>query len=301
MKKAICLAASHFALVFSSFAFVPETGQIARFQPQMRKTDKQPFLARGEIIISNRKVAYELRWFGPKSYQVSLHDVPSAFVSMSGTATGTWRLLRHDSQCTLVAGGSRYSCPPASFWAELELMGDPYTAPGSLVRAGIFDNNDALYRETNARDPRPSTADKRVGLAIGRNGNTPTAVIEIKGPAFRSDKEGTGLPYIHFDQTFLAPLTARFDHEQNIVSIIATSDLHVRRRYPRFQPIMSARLQFLKNDELRAELSRKTDEEIKSADIGKMQFVGGIASIESLRSGLSDQGENLLDFLLVTH
>jgi len=283
------------------FAFVPDTGQIARFQPQMRKIRRQAFLAKGLFNISGTKLPYELRWYGPRSYEVRVLNVPSSFVSMTGTATGTWKMLRNDDQCVILAGGSRFVCPPAKFWAELELMGDPVSAPASLVNAGFYDRNDAIYRETNSREPQPETASRRVTLEIGRNGLTPSAVLQIKGPAFRTKEDGEGLPLIQFDQSFLAPLLAKFEHDSSPVKLEATSDLHIRRRYPRFQPIVSKKLRYYKESTLRAELNRSVDEKTKSSEVGKMQFGSGLTSLENLRGGLSRNGENLLDFLVITH
>ena len=64
-----------FCIATVAHAFVPQPGQIFRFQPNVLKSEK-PFTSKGTLTIAGTPLPYTLKWFGPDGTIIS--EVKSA-------------------------------------------------------------------------------------------------------------------------------------------------------------------------------------------------------------------------------
>ncbi len=305
------------------FAYVPKVGQVFRFQPQVLRSQKS-FKVKGSATSqSGAKVPFELTWVGQGEYQITFNQIPRAFFFSDSQKSLPWTLKRSPKNpCTLNVEGSTYTCEEPLFWAMIELSAMPDTTAKSFAKAGFISQNEIPLEETDGRllgatpsfeksgqphtptivTPEQITQSLRVRPGLGFNGNTPTAVLEIKGDNFTSpqDKLEEGYPLLHFDPTFLAPILARWKSNGQTITLKAQSDVEVRRRRPRFTHILAGKLEAFEGANFLAAFERKEPEILPKKPIFTNPPTGG-QDIAALRNLLSTEGQSFLTALLLTH
>lgn len=280
-------------------AFVPQAGQVFRFQPNVLKSEK-PFISKGTLSVAGSALPYTLKWYGPGNYEVSIANVGKAFTTRELSAPVTWTLVRQKDRCALKTFLLTVSCPPAALWGNLELSAQSDAVAKSLLAAGIYSAADLAWTETDSRQATPATQKSKVKLAIGENGKNPVAVLEIRGEEFKNDDPALARPMIQFDQTFLAPVLLRYEIDGSIVTIRATSDLEVRRNRTRFTPVLSEKIDIFEGGIKKGTLTRKEPETLaSSASASKIPSTA--TGVDALKEELSAQGMELFRALLATH
>jgi len=248
------------------------------------------------VVVDGKTYKTELRWFAPSSYNIVIAGLPSAFTGVAGNE-GQWVLQRRPGgRCSLVAGNRYVQCTPAMFWAMIELSAQPESVSGSLIRAGIYSQADAVFDETHSSsvsDPQS----RRVKLAVGKNGETPKAVMRIRAPS--AAPEATDAAYIDFDQNFLVPLYAQFQHTGALYKIQARTELNIDREQPRYSHVLASSLRVFRGDDTIARFSRA--EATPDRSVKEDKFREGVVSLPSFQESLSGDANNLLTALLLTH
>ncbi len=288
-----------FALGFfalSAKAYVPTPGQMIRLQPNLLKNEK-PFQSKGAATTKSGRAEYTLQWWGPQQYQVLLTNVPRG---LSGdNSPSTWTLIRQGTNCVLRAGGQVVQCPRAALWANLEFSARGDLIAKSLQDAGIYDATDAGYSETHSKDYRVETKNRRAHLVLAQNGTKPVAAIEVRSQAATENPKLEDYPVFQVDQSFLAPILARFSFDGELLSVKATSDFEVRRGRSRYTYVLAEKVDVFNGKNLLANFSR-----------GEMKPLGtltqptppkAITDISALKNNLSTEGREFLTALLATH
>jgi hypothetical protein len=284
------------SLINASFAHTPKPGQIAQHQARRLSTNRTPFKQSGTVVVDGKTYKTELRWFAPSSYDLVISGLPSSFTGMAG-AEGQWTLQRRaGNRCSLVAGNRFVQCGPAMFWAMIELSAQPDAVSGALIRAGIYGSQDAVFDETHSASVSDAR-NRRVQLAVGKNGDTAKAVMRIRAPGAAS--EAVDAAYIDFDQNFLVPLYAQFNHQGALYKIKAHTELGIDREQPRYSHVLASSLRVMRGEENTARFTRAeltTDRALKEE-----KFREGVVTLNSFQESLSGDASNLLTALLLTH
>jgi hypothetical protein len=306
-----------------AWGHVPKASQILRFQPQVLKTQK-PFRVKGSVLRQDgQKVPSEILWNAQGDYQVVVSQIPRSFFFSDSSKSTPWILRRHPKLgCQLTAEGSTYSCGESSFWAYSELSAMPDTTAKSYAQSGFISAQEIALEETDGRalgalpaferngqaqtptvvTVAEATQNFRVQPALGMNGRTPVAVLEIRGDNFvpNSDKKENSYPLLHFDPTFLVPLVARWKTEGTLYTIKAQSDLEVRRKRPRFSHVLAKNIEVFEGLNFLAGFDRaEAEANLKAASLAVP--IKSALDISNLRSLLSSEGQSFLSALLLTH
>jgi hypothetical protein len=293
--RALFLTAAVFA-VHAALAHTPKPGQIAQHQARRLNTSRQAFKQTGTVVVDSKTYKTELKWFAPGSYDFVISGLPSSFTGLAGNE-GQWILQRRaGNRCTLIAGGRYTQCGGAMFWPMIELSAQPEGVASSLVRAGIYGPSDATYDETHSAsiiDP----SKRRVQLAIGKNGDTPKAVMRIRAPG--SAPEAVDAAYIDFDQNFLVPLFAQFNYLGALYKIKAATELNIDREQPRYSHVLASSLRIMKGDDNIARFTRGESTPDRSLREDKLRE--GVVSLASFQETLNGDASHLLTALLLTH
>lgn len=285
----------NFAALAAS-AHVPEIGQLLRFQPQVIRQAKA-FSSRGSVAWGDKKLETLLEWQGPGNYRLLVRDVPGALYA-NGEGSSTWVLIRQNRRCVFKTDTLTVNCSGASFWPLMELAADASDTITALQNAGFLSDNQAIYKETDHRNPTGDEKDRSPVLAIGANGKSPMAVLEIRGPRYRAEAPGEEAPILQFDQTFLSPLLARWPREEGLVTIRALSDFSMLNRKNRWNAIVSSRLEVLSGKMVRTTILRQ--EPTPAANLS-IQMPKAAGDLGTLKDALSVEGQTLLGDLLLTH
>ncbi len=275
-------------------AHVPKPTQIARFQPSVLR-GKKAFQVAGQLSFPLGRANYAVDWSSPGHYEVVISDLPAKIYS-TGEGASTWRLSRSGNRCVLRNEKLTTTCPPPKSWALLEWGGQPELTANTLHQEGFFAEEDVPWSETNSADP--PTNNKRVHLAVGKNGETPVAVLEVRGPQYQSDASGESFPILQLDQTFLSPLAQRFMNGSELVTIRALSDLLVSREQPRFSHVLAKRLDVGSADKNWMTITRKDPTNAKEKSD---KLPTAITDHTAFQSHLGPEGQQLLRALLLTH
>lgn len=301
LKRNLKLSAYFFAGLFScaGYSFVPQSGQIFRFQPNVLKSEK-PFQSKGTISIEGQSLGYLLKWYGPLHFEVNISGVGKAFSAGELAVPVSWTLIRHKEKCVLKTFLLTVACPSqASLWGNLELSAQSEAIAKSLLASGIYSAGDLVWNETDSRQAPPADTKNRVRLSIGTNGNSPMAVLEIRGEEFKSDEPGLERPLIQFDQTFLSPVLLRYEIDGTVVGIKATSDLELRRNRTRFSHVLSSKVEIFHGSTKRVLLSRKDPETLSVGSLPKIPTTA--TGVDALKSELSPLGFDLYQALMSVH
>lgn len=281
----------------SALAHTSTPGQIAQHQAKKLLLQKQPLKLDGTLSIESKTYTTELKWYAPASYDFTILGLPSSFTGMAGN-DGSWTLQRRPgNKCSLTAGTRRAQCGGALFWAMIEWSAQPEAVGGALVRAGFYSSQDTNYQETHS-SAQVDPSRRRVKLAIGKNGNTPKAVMRIYSPDhnFVTNENAT---YIDFDQNFLVPLFAQFNHQGAMYSIQARTELNIDRDQPRNSHVVASNLSIMRGQDVFAKISRK--EIVLDKSIKESSFQEGVISLTSLEETLDSSAKHLLQSILLTH
>ena len=304
------LAITSTFFVLSAQAHYPTMAQLARFQSGLLH-GSAPFTSKGSASIGKVKVGTALTWVGPSKYQLVLTGVPSSFFVSSESSSPTWSLTRDGKTCVIKTDMLTVNCPAPNFWAVIELSGQPDLAAKALTAGGFLNETDGIYKETNSKDlvttPGALSAtssdikNKRLRLNVGSNGSVPVAVVEIRGEKFQtgSDTAGDDNPLIQYDQTFLAPLLARWKLDGDVLTLKAVSDIETGRKHPRYTYVLSSRLDVLSNSQVIASFSRQ--EPVPAPSKAWVGAPRAISDVTALKNVLSPEGKQFLQALLLTH
>lgn len=284
------------AISVSAWGFVPDAGQVIRYQSQMLRTSKA-FAARGSVQIGKAKMETLLEWQAPTQYRFLIRDVSSSIYA-NGDNSSTWVLMRSGKRCVLKTDALTVTCPAPAFWAMMELSGQGEETANSLVAAGFLSEDAATFRETDVHNIPAKYAATRP--ALGANGKIPMAVIEIRGPSYQepTDKKEAGYPVLQFDQTFLSPLLARFTQEGQLTSIKALSDLTMGPKKNRASKILASRIEVTNVNATTTFLRQESVPLTTRVDLTLPKALGDISA---LRDQLSVEGQEFLRALFLTH
>ena len=279
-------------------AYMPETGQISRFQPSLLRKSAS-FSFTGSVNSGGTKMPLEFSWMGPSTYELVIRNVPSVFYRSAQNAS-VWILQRSPRGCVLRAGNQTVSCPDATFWAKLEFSGQPDMATKALQEAGIYTPQDTAWTESDSRKVK-DLATARVLARVGQNGSTPVAVLEVRGSQFTQvpDIEDGGYPEIQFDPTFLVPLMTRFQWNGELIQIRASTDTEVRHGRTRFTYVYAQSVEVGSPYAVYARFTRGEPKTGKKHDLNLNPR--GAAQMLTLEENLTPEGRNFLRAVTLAH
>lgn len=286
-----------FVVASTASSFVPNASQVGRFQPGLLNRYRS-FSSSGHVEFQGNKMAYVLEWYGPESYRVSISQI-SPSVYSSGQGSNVWLLTRHKTLCLFKAGNKLMNCPSPQAWALLELSGVPEAGARGLYSAEILETREIAFQETDATLLAENGSDNRVQLVVARDGKTPVAELELKGPNVRSVSEGEDYPLIRFDQTFLAPTFLRMKQGGEVFSIAAQSDLEVKRGRSRFTWVLANTLSISSN--IQQSLGIVRGDPSFNSKLSPPKTEKSLSQIETFKEELSVPGLFLLEAVLLTH
>ena len=296
VKRAFLLAPLSLGLMSTlASAHIPLPSQIVRYQAGLLRNSK-PFEMKGSVesAVPGKMTTY-LEWSGVNSYELVISNVPHAFYTVAESASSKWVLIRKGSQCVLKTESFVVSCNDKGFWAALELSGSPDQAAEALVNIGLLDSAEAVFTETNSKDP---PAQKRVRLELANQGNKPVAVLELRPPGTLAGADV--LPMMQFNQTFLSPHFAKLNIGTETFSISALTDTQVRKGNTRFDHVFASRLDVLDGKILVARFHRQLAKPLlkpeKPAALPK-----ALTDVNTLSDALTPEGRAFLRALLLTH
>jgi hypothetical protein len=278
-------------------AHVPEIGQIVRFQANALRQEK-PMSVTGRLTFGAHKIPYTLHWNGPLDYRITLTKVPGAFTS-SSSSPANWVLQRKGRLCALQTANLTVGCPAPEAWAAAELSGSGEEAAAALVDRGFVDADEIVYKETDARTTLKSPKQRNVRLAVGANGSKPIAVIEIRGPGYKSDVPGEEHPVLQFEQTYLKLMLARFARDGEVFTVKATADLGFREKKTRYTALLADRVEVWVGKSLRLVVDR--DKILEGQKAQSVPPPKTITDIRTLESQLSPEGLAFLRAFLLVH
>lgn len=278
-------------------AHVPNPSQLARFQPGLLNRAKA-FESTGTLQFQGQNISYALSWVNPETYSVKLSRIPSSVYSQ-GRGPDSWTLIRRQTLCVLKTDARTVNCPAAQAWALLELSGIPEAGARGLFTAEILSSSEISYRETDSTVPE-DVSSRRVMLVMSREGGkVPVAHLEVRGSDTDISTPGLEHPLVRFDQTFLAPVLLRVKSKGEIFTVMAGSDLEIRRGRTRFTPVLANEL-FVQSN-LQQSLHLRRSEPKPDANASLPAIEKSVAQSDSFRDGLSVGGQFLLDAFLLTH
>jgi len=298
LSPKITSAALALFLAAKALAYVPKPGQIIRTQATLLRGQK-PFLTKGSASNGKSRSPFSLQWYGPGNYQVSVSDIPKSFYK-SASSESSWTLMRKGKACVLKSSEMMVNCAGPGVWATLELGARSDWSAKALIDAKLLNEEDGDYSETDSRDYKVETTNRRASPALGANGAKPIATIEIKGPEISKDQNGEDYPVIHFDPTFLSPLTLRYKIGADLYALQATSDLEVRHGHTRYSYILASRLDVFMNKVPIANFTRGEMVPTPKATV-PANLPRAITDIVALEELLSSEGQSFLNALLLTH
>lgn len=279
-------------------------GQIARYQSGLMYSSAQrgekAFKSSGAVLLPGRsKIPAELLIEEPGKFQLSLTSLPRSLFQ-EDSVNAHWTLYRHGRTCVIKTDLQTVTCPPPDFWSALELGGRPEQSVKSLVERGFINEADAAYSETDSRTYQaPEKDTQKVFPAIGTNAGKPVANLELRGSNLEMNASNEAFPIIQFDPTFLAPLTARFKSEGDIITIRASADLEVRRHHTRPKWILSERVDVINDKALLATFIRSEPAPLTKQ--AATPIPKAITDLSALRNTLSAEGQSFLRALLLVY
>jgi len=282
-----------------SHAFYLFPNQITRFQSSMLKS-AQPFTAKGTVQLSQKKISTVLNWVAPQKYTLSLNQIDASFYDDDG-GVSEWLIMRDHKNCQIKIDSQVFQCPLPSFWPMMELSANSEAVGKTLLFYKFLKDIDVPYQEVDVEKMLDTeSADRRAKLALGFNGNSPIAVIEIQGPEYQISNDSTlGYPLLHYDQKFLFPTLARTMLEGEVISIKASAPLEVTRDKKKYTHILANKIEISINEELLATISRQNSTPLAKAPV--MNFSKSALDINVLKAKLSNDGKSLLRTLLLSH
>ena len=311
----------------TTFAHFPNPSQIFRFQPH-RARERPAFVMKAFGVSlqteTKTRVPIEISWYDPGEYEITVGPLPKFLLHSEYPKPISWTLFRKNKECSIRFDSQFYSCSTPSFWAHLELMGQPELAVKTVADAGFLAPDEIEFVETNGRNlgafpnferqpPGPqgpvplglsnvSESKKRVRLAQGYNGETPVAVLEIRGPTFVDGKNPEdSFPILHVDPTFLAPLFARWKSGDQVFVIRSVADAEIRRKQTRFTHLVSKEVEVQEGPNLLASFSRQLELTYPSPK-GKLNFPKNQKSdFKNFAQVLTPEGQAFLNAFLLTH
>lgn len=295
MLKRICL------LVFllsplTVMAAYPTPSQLGRLQMSILSR-LPPYSSKGSMQFKESSMPYELEWYGPKHYRVTIKGVPQKLYSaLSGPES--WSIHRYNNQCLLAADDLLMNCPSPQTWALLELSGSAEDGARGLYISELIDLEEIPLGQTNTLDPS-SSKENRVSLVIGNDGSGPAALLSLQGLKTESTLDDEVFPEILVDQTFLTPVLLRVRRNGEVFTIKAKSDLEIRRGRGRYTYVLSEELNVQSELKLASTIRRSApaySRSIKAPNRGKT-----LHQIDLLKDRLSVEGQFLLNSLLMTH
>lgn len=280
-------------------AHVPDAGQILRIQPQMLRNEKA-FVAKGSVAALGKTMPATLEVFGPGTYRYTIRDIPKEAYA-DGEGSSSWQITRIRRKGVLKTDTLTAELPPPGIWAAFELSGSPEEASQSFIEAGLMRREDATYKETDSRTieagnaPPPSARP-----AIGANGTTPWAVLEIRGPSYTppEDDNHDAFPVLHFDPTFLNLLTVRLQRDSELITMQALADLSLSDRKTRFSYILANRVEVLAGRTPRAVFHREEPTATSAAGTPSA-LPKALIDVGTLRDKLSVEGQQFLSAVLL--
>lgn len=302
MKHTLIFASLLVATTAQAHTWSP--AQIARYQSGLMYSSAQrgekAFKSSGAVLIPGRpKVNAELLIEEPGKFQLSLTSLPRSLFQEDSVGAH-WTLYRHGRSCVLKTDLLTVTCPPPDFWAALELGGRPEQSVKTLVERGFITEADAAYSETDSRTYQaPDKDTQKVFPTIGTNAGRPVANLELRGPNLEVNSNNESFPIIQFDPTFLAPLTARFKSEGDVMTIQASADLEVRRHHTRPKWILSERVDVINDKTLVATFIRSEPSPLTKQPTTPIPKA--ITDLAALRNSLSSEGQNFLRALLLVY
>ncbi|MBS1982922.1 MAG: hypothetical protein JST16_02015 [Bdellovibrionales bacterium] len=288
----ICLSLKTFLL---AQAHTPEIGQVIRYQANVLRNSK-PFTVKGQAIVGKHHIETLLEWHAPGTYRLVLKDIPADLYA-AGETNSSWTLMRSGRRCVIKTDSMTAACPSSGFWGAAQLSGLPDEAVAALVSAGFVAESDSAYKETDGRTN--GSEQKNIRVVVGANGKTPAAVLEIRGPRTSTTADNEEYPLVQYDQTFLSLLLARFEREGEVTTIQALSDLNIVTRKNRFSPVIANRLEIFSGKTLKLVFQRNDPTPAKT--LPPFQLPKALVDVSSLKSHLSVQGQDFLNYLLLTH
>lgn len=290
-----------FSFLFFSlkgWSFVPPVANVVRHQPSVISNQRKAFETKGRMIIGEQTLSYNLTWYGRDDYLVKVAGVSSGFYnSPQPSGTQQWTMQRKGSQCLLSTGSLRIACPEARTWGKVELSGSATEATQALKEAGIIGTGETQPVYVT-KDDYMSHSPTRPQLTVGKNGPHPVAVLKI---ASRSINAATTRELeIQYDQGFFAPLYLHTVEGGKPFTILAESDLEIRKGRDRFTPVIANKLQVYHMENLIAVLVRE-EPEWKSGMKSSSFSNNASVSLATLSAQLSPVGQMLLHAILVTH
>lgn len=281
----------------NSQAFVPNASQLGRFQPGLLSRSRA-FSSTGHIEYQGNKMSYALDWFAPETYQVTIQQI-SPSVYEAGQGPSSWTLIRRKTLCLLKAGNRVINCPSPQAWSLLELSGVPEAGARGLYSAEILEMSEIAFKETDSTQLTENGSNNRVQLVVSKAGKNPSVELELRGPNANTTNDGEEYPLVRFDQSFLAPTLLRSRVGGEIFTIMAQSDLDIKRDRTRFTHVLAHRLDVSSNFKRSLRIVRS--EPKPNPSLSAPQMEKSLSQIDSFKSELSLPGLFLLDALLLTH
>jgi len=281
----------------SGSAHTKLAGQALRFQPNVTHS-QNAFKVQGGVQTAKSRMGYLLEWYAPLHYKATVRGIPRSFSALESDG-GDWVLYRQGRTCVIRTESFTVSCGSPGIWASLELSGRADLAPSTALSGGFITDDDATYKETDSREYRFDPQNRRVFPAIGSNGVTPIAVLEIRGPDYSKENKGEEYPILQLSPTFLSPMLARFRYQGELITLKAQSDLEIRPHRGLATTIISSRLEAFSGKSLVATFVRT-----ESQPMGRETLPTppqSISDLNALREKLSVEGQSFLQALLLTH
>ena len=245
---------------------------------------------------SNRLGATTLQWFGPGFYQITITGVPRNLYSRDSAVSAKWTLTRNLKNCVLQTDTIVVNCPPASPWAEMELSASTESIRNAFVAAQITEDSWTRSAESDSRSLQEPQGAR---LVLSQVGERPVALLELKTKSVDpKEKDPEPFAYFHFDQTFLAPVAARWKSTRDWIQIQALGDWETRRNRSRFTHVLAAKIDVSVGGIGAASFTRSERELLQSAPPRMPQAITSQVSLEEV---LSNEGLRFLNALLETH
>ncbi len=259
--------------------------------------NSKPFAVRGAAFQANTRMGATLtQWFGPGFYQVTITSIPKSVYSRESAVSTKWTLTRNLKTCVLHAETIVVNCSQATPWALMEWGANVDLLRASFVQNRIAEDSWTLAKESDSRTPQDSPG---VKLVLAQVGEKPVALLETKAVSVDTkSKDVEPFPFFHFDQSFLAPVSARWNNGQDWVLIQAMGDWETRRNRSRFTHVLASRIDINVNGVTAGSFTRGEREVLTGAAPRTPQ---AITDLSALESALSNEGQMFLKALLETH
>jgi nucleoid-associated protein YgaU len=134
---------------------------------------------------------------------------------------------------------------------------------------------------------------------LSQVGDKPVALLELKTKTLDpKEKDPEPFPYFHFDQTFLAPVSARWKTNRDWIQIEALGDWETRRNRSRFTHVLASKITATVGGIGAASFTRSERELLSSTAPRMPQAITDLGALEEV---LSNEGLRFLTALLETH